>query len=349
MTLHCLENENLLEEGKTTLDAEEVLNPSGRQAIPWIAKLLLGAGGWLTAIFLGAFTAMLMSDMFGSNEEEIAAIVGLFYLATSIGITRISNHPFLTQLTLAVGTAGIALTVFGLWDLGNFSNGLISVVVTLVLCAATYFVSRNGLLKYISILAVFITWWFFQLLDREGFDSSLPLSISAILAAAFLSGLIKTSFWRPALWGLISGLFFLLYLPLFPERYIENWQNFDVASLSTIIALGFGASLWTLTRPETMREMVAVILFTIFLCLITWFGTAGIAASLGVIVLAHARKDQSLKWFGILALAVFVIAFYYFLGKPLLSKSYLLMSTGVILLSITGGIRIFTKNPPVQS
>ncbi len=347
MNLEDLEKENLLGDGKTAFDAKQILNPPGKQTLPWIAKLLLGAGGWLTAIFLVALTMILM-DKHLSSDKEVAAFVGVIYLAASILISRCNDHPFLSQLTLAIGTAGLALVVFGLWETGE-PEGQISFAVTLLLCPAIYFLAKNEILKYLSIIAIFITWWIFQVANRQEMVSSIVPVISIILTALFFSGIIKTRFWRPALLGLISGVFFLLYLPQIPIRYFANSQVFDYMIVSAVISLSFGAATWNLVQPETIKVKAILIGFAAILFLIGYFGSPGIAASLGVIITARARHDATLKWFGILGLTVFVISFYYFLGTPLLSKAWLLLGTGAFLLVSAAAIHYFTENQPEKS
>lgn len=338
MNLSDLENQNLLVEANTVSDTEKLLNQGDSDDMPWIAKLLLGAGGWLAAIFLVGFTMLI----FGTGANEMAAIVmGCLYLTASIFLSRKTDHPFVSQLTVAVGIAGLVLVNIGVWDMGS-NNGLFALIATFVICIVVNFFSKNGVQKFSSVFSVYLIWWIYRLIERSGLGSSIPLIIAVITACIFLSGLIKTKAWRPAMLGTVFGLLFLLYLPLFPDRYINNWTSIDPLLLSVVIALGFGMVIWKLTGPEGSRAMIYLAAFIVLLYFISWLGNAGIAACLGIIVAAHARNDLSLKWFGILGLAVFVVAFYYFLGTPLINKSYLLLGTGAVLLIASAVIKKVT-------
>ena len=348
MKLSDLDRHELIREGATMRDVESALFPEDKFAAPWIARLLLGVGGWLTALFVSGFTGLLLFETIGSNEQGLALGVGIVYLAVSVLLSRISDHPFLSQLTLAVGTAGFALVTFGMWEAFGKRDGFYSLWALMVLCPAVYWFSKNDTQRFSSVFVIFLVWFLYKADYRSGQEYAVPLTVALCGTLILGSGMVRTSAWRPALFGMVSGLLLLLYVVLAQQTGARQVEPvIDSVWIAGMIAAGFPVVLGILTKPLDPRRVILMVVLGAALMAIGWFGGGGIAACVGLLLVGRARNDRALIWIAIIGLAVFIIAFYYFLGESLLTKSCLMMGTGIGLLLVPVFARIlFNQTKP---
>lgn len=354
MTLKELEENQWLAEGLSATDAANQAFSDEQRELPWIAKLLMGAGGWLAAIFLGGFTALLFFEILDFNDEKGLVVIGLVYLAGAVLLSIKADHPFLNQLTLALGISGTVMIVVGFWDEGRGGkDGLHSFLATIAICPFVYWLTKNEILKFSSVLTIFIVWFLYQ---QEGFGrrespNVLPAIEGVLLVLVLVSGVLKTRLWRPGLIGCIGGMFLFLFLFLNPEvNNKEDWQGVDPIWVSLVTAIGFPVVLGMLTRPQKTVAIGFLVFLAALIFGTCYFGGIGIGASIGLIAVGRARNDRMLERIGILGLGVFVIAFYYFLGESLLTKSYIMMATGVALLALSiSSNYLFQSKTPITT
>jgi uncharacterized membrane protein len=113
--------------------------------------------------------------------------------------------------------------------------------------------------------------------------------------------------------------------PMWPLQFV-----FGLALLAAIV--------WTVGKDRLTHEPVACALaLAVALSLVS---APGLLASLALIIVGYARDNRVLTSVGILHVPVFLFYFYYALDMDLLSKSWLLMGTGLILLLARWGLSV---------
>ncbi len=331
MNLATLSNNNLL---APQIDPHTVLDQQAESDTPLIAKILLGIGGWLTAIFTIPLFGLIFGDILFRHDVERLAIVGIVVTALAVWVSRY-RQTFVDQLTLAFGISGLVMISIGLWDLTDH-DGLISWLALLVAVPLVYVFSKNTVLRFSSIL-VLSTTLILDLYDRN-FSPLMGLLFHLGVLLVLASGLLKTNFWRPALLASIFGYFGFLFIHMLAHLEIgyhqqpsalESWLN--IAS----ICLGFPAIIYALTKPKSGKAIGFLVLLAAVFFGLSYFGGEGIAAAIGLLVIAKARNDRLLTGVALLALTVFVIAYYYFLGVPLLHKAYIMLGSGGALVALS--------------
>lgn len=304
---------------------------------PWIARLALGLGAWLAGVFFIGFVWLVL-DLMGLDEELVVSGVGLFLVGGSVYLLGYRKSLFLEQLALALSLAGHLLFFFGLHDVvprNEFAGPLFGAV---LLAGPVYWFSRNAVQRYLSVGWVWLTWWA-AAMDFWSGDSKDVVVLGLLLMAfavvvSLLWGFEKLAnpIWRPILWSsLTSQIFSLFWLGQFSE-----WipLDFSVERLFGVVA-GFTWSvlLWRLIRPEGPARF-ALLAFALLLVGLGLAGAAGVVFSLGLLAVAHARRERMLEAAAIASLGVFLIVFYYHLGVPLNEKAFLMMGAGAVLLGI---------------
>ncbi len=144
----------------------------------------------------------------------------------------------------------------------------------------------------------------------------------------------------PIAYGLVVLLFAALAARLLAgmehtDRELAGWIGgpFAAAGLSLGLLALEAAIFRELSLPPTHPAAVTAWLGTALLCAIT-FRTPGIAAALGVLALGFHRRRPLLVGLSIVFLIAFSGFFYYSLSATLLTKSAVLVGSGLVLLGV---------------
>ncbi|NNE93836.1 MAG: DUF4401 domain-containing protein [Verrucomicrobiales bacterium] len=332
MTLRDLHTLGLLKGPVEGADALLAADSKAESDAPWIARFALGFGAWLAGVFLTGAVVVGFEAIF--NSETVLLLLGLIILAGGTALMHFKRGIFAQQLALAWNFAGYFCVMIGTHDLtrDDFLGGLIAAV---ILCPIIYWLSRNAVQRFLSVAWVWALLMFHCGDARQGV--LLFVGILLLVAVVFggLSGWKSGPFWRPTITSCLIGLFGFLWLISEEWQWVSDsyYSQFRLPA-GIVVALGFSGLLWFLTRPSTSVGTTRLVLLGIVLLAVAWVGAPGIAAAVGLMAVAHERRDRWLEWLGILALIWFLIVFYYFLGVPLFEKSLWLMGIGVTLLIV---------------
>lgn len=336
MTLNDLKTKGALGPDWNLDAAASVLRSSAEAdvTLPLIARIALGIGAWLAGIFLIGFIV----SVFDFREKESLTIIGGLLVMASVFLLRSKkSHPFLEQLALAFGLAGYVMSLVGSSDL--FANDLAGpFLVASILAVPVYWFSPHSVQRFFAGFWFWLTWWGASIgnwssgLNEPMFMGMLVAALAVILA--ILGGVPKLSgsFWRPALWSAVAGLAGGLF-------WLTNNLARDFASgrveliFGAAASLGIVAVLWHLLRPGG-KALTALVAAGVLLVGLALAGVPGVVASLGLMLLAHARGEGFLEGVAVMMLSLFLIAFYYHLGLPLNQKSITLMTGGALLLGL---------------
>lgn len=332
------------------LVTEQWLAPASREAIaatvaaqtergtPWYIQGLIGLSGWVAALFFIGFLGIL-----GVIDTEIPQLVaGLLFCAGATSLAWATRRSiFAGQLTLALSLAGQGLFIAGLHGLtDSIPATLLGVIIFEIVLLALYpdtlhrFIS--GLLIAGALLYLFV--------DLEWEELTHPVVVLLMVATVliwhyeswFLTGPLA-AFYRPVGYSLPLATFAFLVISLTDGSGIDYWWLSAVGLLVVLLYLAYQI----LTEQGlSWQQPLALGLFAgILLLMIPAYQTPGILAALIGLLLGFQRGNQLLLGLATAFLALFLIGYYYNLEISLLTKSYILLGTGVILLALRLGLR----------
>jgi hypothetical protein len=228
---------------------------------------------------------------------------------------------------LAVSLAGHGFVLAGGGFLTDNSAGVAAAA--LVLCITLYPLYRDGLHRFLSSLLASgcVTAW----IMIDGVAELLHVVILAKIIAVGLVFMHRTDLgWlRPLGYAMALSVPADLFLVLLPEDVAATpwWPANAILAAALVWLYQWAAGDWRRLREEPL--MVAVIA-TVCLAAVT---TPGVLAALGLLVLGYARRDALLLAMGTAFFPAFIVVFYYEMETSLLTKSYVLLASGAVLLA----------------
>lgn len=343
-----------------SLDRAGHLAPGGAAAIgaallarrpgddpPLHLKILSAIGAFLATIFFVAFLSV--SGLIDFNSGKALTAWGVAFLAAGLG-TALSMRratpglgtDLLAQTSFTCLAIGKVLIVMGVVDIFGAKTPWVVTSALLLVTIATYPVAGLSLDRFLSPTAVAAS-LLAEILQR---GTGLELTVATTLYA-----LVAT--------GLAGGL-------LLPVRVSTTWRPIGFAALAAlgilvcVLSSGHDFGLWASRRPLDPRPIEAILTLAL-VGLIGWvaggaarladprllpavvgalalgFAAApGIVYALGLLILGHARHDRAVQVVGILALPTFLVLWYYGRDMDFLTKSAVLVASGVALLLARG-------------
>jgi hypothetical protein len=307
-----------------TIDQHLASQDEGR--VRHVVAIFMGIGAWIAALcFMGI-------GMLGALEEESARVVaGLALLAVALFLQRQPGKLFLRQLGVALALAGKMSLVSGL---AQDLDGIVAVSVAL--WAVTYLVLPDPLDRFITTVATLVltaTWLVVE--DAEQWVQPLVLILLATALFLFTRPVLRRSL-KPLVYALVSSAPVLLLIPTSSTILLPGWFDVVPGVPTGVMSLPFAGMLicvyaWAAGDWRRLSEppLLATVLATALLGLVS---TPGVLAALALLVLAFGRRDRPLQVLGYGFLCVFLVAYYYQLEVVLLTKSILLMASGLVLL-----------------
>lgn len=307
---------------------------------PWYIRALLGVSAWIAALLLLVFA---ITTGLASDAGEFIRL-GVFLIATATIIRWLTSRPFLVQFVLAFSLAGQIMAIYGLSDQTDASTAAaVTALLEIVLVVAYPDRLHRFLCTLIAVGAALV-------LDSE---LGMPVPVSAFItllaaAATFLwvneaKIMARRSWrlWRPLAYGLAVALLGLLVLSFLPDGAAElDLSDSPGAAWTTTTLLLIFVLLyveWRILGFHGVARLggagVLVLGGTLFI-LGPLIQAPGIVAAALVLALGFHRGNRALTGLALLAIALYVIAFYYNLDMTLLAKSAMLAGSGAVLLAL---------------
>lgn len=306
---------------------------------PWYIRAMLGAAGWLGALFLLGFVGVGLAFVF--RDESAALAIGLMACVAAYAIFRAAgDNDFLSQFGLALSFAGQVLMLFGLskW----FRNDAVSLALLVaVIESALAVVLVNTVHRVWSSLAAATALSY--ALTQMGLSGVAPALVAAGLAAIWLHESLwvqRGALWRPIGMGLALSQVCLESLPvlergggLFVGRAhlhgAPSWVGpllMGMVGVYTVhqLLLRNGVAASSRTGVLTLAAAVVIAVVT--------RDAPGVVSALMVLTLGHATGSRMLMGLGVIALLGWLSHYYYALQMTLLAKSGVLAATGMVLM-----------------
>ena len=315
---------------------------------PWFIQSLMGCGGWIAALFmLGVVGACMGTFLINFDENSISMFLlfvgGVFTVGTMLASNDTKLGVFRSQLLLSIHIAGHLLILAGLMLMLDFSgSGLVMALIIFIILQMVFIVLYpNGIYRFLAMLAIAAS------LNSIAFEYNLPILVSITVAGLMLIALLIWTERLPIHWqikhfsllqaiayGAIVGAFGTMIYEVSNRYYAELPDNTVI--ITTVLL--FICLIWL--EGQLMQEnkipLTSPFALTIFgislLVTIPIITTPGILAAIVAILLAFRRRNRVLLGLAYLYLAGFIIHYYYWLDVTLLTKSIILMVTGLLLI-----------------
>lgn len=304
-------------------------------------RVLLGASGWLSAVFFCVFIAAFFVNFLA--QASTMWIVGLALCGLSIGISRMAKIAlFVEQFIFACSLAGQVFVVYGVWESSGSGPLAAATLLVLELILFAFMGIRSQRATAVFLACMALLW----LLGQHAWLYALPV-LSAAATWLWLNHLRfykDAAYLQPATVGLTLALCTMIFIALLANSTEltwlrlapSNWQTqvWVAAALSSLVCLLLAWQLIQRNVQQAQLRIIALLLSTgIALVNLKMLGLAPLCLLLCIAVaLAHTR----LIWLNLVCLVAYLLLYYYSLNNTLLYKSILLCASGAVLLILYG-------------
>ena len=306
---------------------------------PWYIRAMVGFGAWLASLLLIGFVAS-----FGLVMDGGYAFIGLLLIAAAILLRHRSENDFLVQCALATSLAGQALAAYGYAKMIGLEEFEVFLGVVLVVSSALFFLFPDRIHRVLMVLlaAGSVT----TLCYVREMNALVPLLGPAFTAALILlqrkvPDLVATRlsiFVRPLMNGFMLSAFGVLLIStayVLPELGLER-QLYPRPWISTILLGGLflyvGTLIWpTVVSPGNSKAMPYLYGMMVIVIMFAW-AAPGLVLGLIVVMLGAASGRTTFIGAGIGFFAIFLASYFYGIEVSMLTKSVVLVATGVVIL-----------------
>lgn len=312
--LAALVRHGVLDEQAAAAEAEA---PAAEQR-PWYVSAMLGAAGWLASLCVFLFVMLL----FEPDSVGRTATLGAVLLAAGFGLYAASGergNAFLEQLALAMSLAGQICVVWASIDATD--SVAITAAIATVMEVGMVLVYPNRFAKRLATFLACVAWTLtvrFAWWEDTGFgDARAPVAFGPALlgwaviwlpiATATRMLIMNEARWmatdarrilRPALTGMLAAL------------ALATWVSEPFAALAVWTVPGVASTNWLAIWP------------------LLAFGLA-LYAAIG----AYSLRDTPLIGIAIAGALLHLVQFYYLIGVTLVTKAFIMVAVGVVLLA----------------
>ncbi len=324
--------------------AETVLQ---EDTTPWFLQPFIFLGAIVAAVMFSAAFLVMLDAVIHVNRWNAAQLscMGAVYLLVAVFLHRRRLNIYTNALALALSLGGHGFIMWAIsQDTTRSQAFMTAFLVFLGLCAALYFLYRDGLHRYLTVVLVLI-------LAKAAFSKAhLDLCLhgfallTTCLAAWLLTRERELPNWRPLAYGCCTGLVVLL-LPLGHRRGVFDFTRHAMTQpwISSVL---MGIALlwilrWATQRPGLREKPIDPIRATIVVVVtagLAALSTPGLLAAMFLAALGHATYHGRITLLGLLSLPIFFWKYYYNLEVGFLTKSGVLVASGLVVLLARWGL-----------
>jgi len=302
---------------------------------PLAIKILSVFGGILASFaFLGF---LLLAGLY--NSEAGLLIVGAIFITAAILTSKIYDKKIiLDTIIVSFYIIGFLLLGYAFGTMGMNENAIC--VVFIAIAGLSIAIAQNYILSFISTLiisgSILSIIWHYGLIIHISIDVYIA-ALAAIIAYFFLNEakIIAANNALSKLYGSIrvglifsflAGLVFVGKKGLLPMSTDYIWLSSIVTIYAAIYLL---SKLFVILNINKTEHKVGIYIFTVLTLLPTAFSPA-ISGAIFLILLSFYVNYKTGLILGIAAFIFFISLYYYDLNLTLLTKSILLISSGVL-------------------
>ena len=348
------------------VESPQLSEPQGDTS-PWFVRVLLGVCGWVGALLLLVVVGLMIGRSLDAHPSALI-VIGAVVAAAGLLLGRTDNGPLGSQFALALGLAGQMSLVIGFVLTTAAEPPLVAILVALV-AAPLFWWHPDGLYRFFCALVVCAAWSVFVLTlgvaphdggyGRWGptFDAlSRPGAVASLLALLPIA-LCSTALWlrrrdwlgtpasarlEPLAWASTLALAWHFSFAGLNWFRLSGLTGVQIWTLHIGTALALAAALmyvgWQLTRTARPTTR-AVTLGTLALIAVVAAPAPGFTAGVLLLGLGFHAGSRVLLGAATLFLLDYGSNWYYALSLDLLSKSLVLMGTGLLMLMLAWLLR----------
>ena len=310
----------------------------------WYIRVMLGAAGWLGAIFLLGFVFAGVAIII--ENEAAALFVGLACCAGAWAIFRAAGRNDLAaQFGLAVSLAGQILFVYGLHEGVTGAGAAFFFGIAIFQAALAYFVDNFVHRVWCALVTSLAVSYGFVELGLFGVGSALTAIAATLLWLEEPRWASRGQLWRAIGYGLVFALllpYWSMFGQLFaPDRGVAilipgiHWlRPIVVAGLLVFVVY----RILTVDGTASSRVESAALAAAGVIALVT-LRASGVASSLIILLVGFAGGNRALTGLGVAGMLGYLSYFYYSLQATLLTKSMVLVGTGLVLIGFWAAMR----------
>jgi hypothetical protein len=304
---------------------------------PWYIRAMVGFGAWLASLLLIGFVAGFSIAVGG------VTLVGLVLIVAAVWLRRQSDNDFMVQATLAASLAGQGLLAWGIADLMVGDTFKIGCIIVIVQSSLLFFLFPDRIHRVLMVL--FATSAITALLYAFKMNALVPM-LGPLFAAALvliyqnrpaLTAAGHGHYARPLETGLMlsaCGCLLLSTIYLLPELE-SDFVFYPRPWISTILLgalfLYVGYRLWPVLLG-TGKSAGAIVYGLMIAVIVTALPMPGLLLALIVVMLGAASGHRTFIGAGCAFLIVFIAAYFYGIEVSMLTKSIVLVSSGIAVL-----------------
>ncbi|MBA2502716.1 MAG: DUF4401 domain-containing protein [Pyrinomonadaceae bacterium] len=309
-------------------------------ANPWYIKALLAVGAWIAALCFILF--LLAAELF--NDLGGLLVWGGLFIGGAVVLHRFAGaRDFAAQLALALSVAGHVMMF--VWVAASTEEFAFVPLAALLLCVALYPLYKNALHRFLSCLtaAVMSAAWLLYAEMPDGLHLLVLFEIAGVCLLFTTRGAGGRG-WpdatRPAAYALAVSLLVTLLLVVWLNSFAlanivdERARVFEIPSKIILAASLLYLCWWVAGKLKGRLTLLSEPLAIAFVAVIALgiLSTPGVLAALALVIIGYERHDRTLLSLGVIFFPVFICAFYYALNVDLLTKSLILIGSGLVLL-----------------
>lgn len=294
----------------------------GAAGRPWYVSVVLGAAGWLASLFGFLFVLQL----FEPDTTADFLMAGVVMLGAGYGLYAVDrDSAFFEQLALALSLAGQIALIVGVADATE--SPAATAGFTALLSVAVVVALPNHFAKLLSAFFACVAWALTVRLGWWGEESLTDPDLAVALVPALVGWMI---IWIPIAHGV--------------HRLIDreaDWMATKARRIArpalTGLLLGLSVGTWA-SEPFAALAFWGPSSSTATNWLVVW-PLLGVAAALFAAVCAYRLRHRAMVGVAIAGALLHTVQFYYLLGVSLVTKAYIMLALGVVLLLAARGIR----------
>lgn len=327
---------------ETLSTALQALQEAEKHKPPLYVLFFLGISAFLLTIFLIGFVLIALK---GANTKGLIG-VGLVLILIAFrlqkGTPDLRSLPrlFAYKLSFTSMFAGKILFVLGAGSFFNHVSSWHLLFFVTLITAVTYPFFHMFLDRFLSLCVLFFVLLLACLNRGEGYDTDLPnmlllngsFCLQLMSAAFFLTAKNLSDPWRPLARALVVSLIFNVLFVSHLQNIFFNQKALNLTfmtgllTLSLLFLIGWIGGRKRRHHPPLLSAFLGSLV-------LGFLSTPGILLSLILMILGYEKPEKILILLGAFCLPIFLFLFYYSLDLTLLTKSGILIGSGLLLLA----------------
>lgn len=309
--------------------------------VPIYLKFILGVGAFISSLCFIGFIHL--SKLIDYSDELVVVTWGVIFVLVAIMIYKLFidkksiQSTFFVQLSFSFMVVGKLLFVYGCHRI--LKSGWDRTLSIIFINVLTYGIYKISLDRFISVLSLMISMFYDILFEKYTFDHTevffIIFCISQLIALSFFITSVKfRSNYYPVSYALVLSLCIeVLFLSF--EFNIGNFHNkYQVITyaINLILTLWIFVLLRSIFGKFDQLKLEQFIIAFIAIGLLGFISSPGILLAIALIVIGYDKYETVIIVFGALLMALSLFSYYFNLRLSLISKSLVIIGSGIVLL-----------------